>query len=246
MQKIIKKALCLMLCFSFMFISVPSAYASGAKTYDISQLKMKIDLPDDWTTFVQGSDNEAINLIMSQGVNNSSVNVALNSCVYLISSAGNSSSGFFVFASNGLVVSNIKTDITDFKERTDFELNKYFEAFKKYWDEKEVMLLGHSIYRNPQAAFITADVSNTWRGQAYYARLYYTIVKNRVIGFMLGSLNALPDDLKFAGQKAVDSIKFDGSPASVTDIFFIVVICVIGVALILFVISIIRRKLSDI
>lgn len=189
-----------------------SAQATGTTTYDLDQLGMSIDIPDDYDVFTRDTPADDPAYAWYGFTKESFDSLLEERNIYLNAIPPNSS--------REIVVTMIESTIQSFHLMSDTTLSFLASTWTDVYEDSGVTCLKYEIYQHQQVKFVKIYISQEDDGQPVYGLQYYTVCNGQAINITMhsysGELTQADED---SLQEIVDSANFwNAEPIPETDI----------------------------
>lgn len=205
-----------------LILCIPAASAAADTTsYEIPELNMKLDIPDNYYTFTRDVNEKTPNIDKLEQDLEAYQKQMKSGNVYLNSFSADKTSELIL----SMIVNRSSKHYYDFnlydnKKMEDFarqimSVEEQNNAEAKKSDSKEdaaaytYKYTNHSIYQHKQAKFLMFELSITQDKKTIYSKQYSTIINGQIINLTINSTKKeLSDEDKTVLDHIVDSIQF--------------------------------------
>lgn len=155
------------------------AYAAGSTTYDLDELDMSIDIPDEYYVFTRDTPASDPNYALLD-INKADLDSLMESRDIYLNAIMSDPMG-------EIVITKISSSLKDFSTLTDRTLSQLASDAKQVYEQAGVTYLRHELYQHAQTKFIKVYLSQQSGGQTVYGLQYYTVCDAKAINITLHS-----------------------------------------------------------
>ncbi len=178
-----------------------SAYAAN-DTYDLDELGMSIDLPEDLVVFTRDIKSNDPNLSEYGLTKDSMISLMQERNIYLNAWDEN--------ISYEITVTMVDSPFADYNQFSDTSLNSLMPTLASEYESLGITFTKSELYQHTQAKFIKIYISQPNSGDTVYGLQYNTVYDNKAINVTLQSYSGKIDSNKESLIKEiVDTIHFD-------------------------------------
>lgn len=203
-MKRIMQSLLIIIC--FVIVMPTHGFAASSSTYDLDELNMSIDIPDDYVVFTRDINSNDPNL-SAYGLTKDNMSSLMESGnIYL--NAWDKDVNFEI------IVTMIDSSLGDFNQFSDTTLSAFASSFESEYKNMGITYLKSEKYQHEQAKFIKIYINQPNNGSTVYGLQYYTVYGSKAINVTIQSYSGKIDSAKEATLKTiVDSVFFWNEPA---------------------------------
>ena len=200
-----RKNLSVLLVFCLIFCMFPVLAFAENSTYDLSELGMSIEIPDNHIVFTRNIKSSDPNLSAYGLTKDSLSSLMLERDIYL--------NAWDKDVNYEIIVTMTDSPIEDLNLLSDTTLKSLDSSLKTTYESAGITYIKSDIYQHNQAKFIKIYISQPNNGGTAYGLQYYTVYNGKAINVTLHSYSGKINSTHETTLKnIVDTVHFDADP----------------------------------
>lgn len=187
------------------FIMSTLAFATDTGLYQINELDMSIDIPNDYIVFTRDINANDPNLIAYGITKDSMISLMESGNIYL--------NAWDEDVNYEIIVTMVDSPLGDFNQFSDTTISALLSGMASTYKENDITYIKSEIYQHSQAKFLKIYISQPYNGSTAYGLQYYTVYANKAINITIQSYSGSIDSTKESILKGiVDTAHFATEP----------------------------------